>query len=377
MFSTLGSMLAGSLVRAYTIEEQLRLKNFNESILNNISSGLAAISPEGEVSYLNPSGSVILKADRKTVVGKHWRNLFRVEADLFSIPGEKELTLPVGDEVVPVRITSTPFVDGLGTIAIFDDLTERKHIEEEMRKKEQLATIGEISAGIAHEIRNPLAGLRTTVELMQMKVDGAHLDRYFRIINDEFSRLEKMLEDFLKYGRPARPVFSMLDIGLLLETSIELVREQQENNEKGIFDVDIPPEGFECMADSSKIYSVFSNLIINALHAIQEKGDEGHISVKGSFRRLKESRAYQHRLHNKRFRENPDGLEVSISDNGFGIPPENFEKLLKPFFTTKEEGTGLGLAIVQRMIEEHSGVFGIESSVGEGTSCHVFLPLTQ
>jgi len=383
LFQTLGNMLAGSLVRAYSIEEQLRLKQFNESILNNISSGLATLSSTGQVTYLNPTGSKILKIDPKVVDGNPWQELFPVEKNIFEKPGESaehEISLPLQDdsEGLPLRVTTTPLVDSegknRGTIAIFDDLTDKKHIEEEMRKREQLATLGEISAGIAHEIRNPLAGLGTTVELLQMKYGNSEIDRYFNIINDELARLEKMLKDFLKYGRPSNPVFSKVNLSKLINVTIELLEDQTEIKTWDRIVLDLPDHDFECMADSSKVHSIFSNLVLNAMQASEETEP---IAIIGHFCTLKDSKAYHSRLPVKRFRDNPWGLEVSIVDNGTGIPEHNFESLLKPFFTTKEEGTGLGLSIVQRMVDEHNGVFGIESAPRAGTSCHVFFPTNR
>lgn len=383
LFQTLGNMLAGSLVRAYSIEEQLRLKQFNESILNNISSGLATLSSTGDVTYLNPKGSKILKIDSKAILGSPWQELFPVETDLLKNMEdsvEQEILLPLNDDSdgLPLRITSTPLVNSegknRGIIAIFDDLTNKKHIEEEMRKREQLAALGEISAGIAHEIRNPLAGLGTTVELMQMKFGNMEMARYFNIINDELARLEKMLKDFLKYGRPAHPDFNKVNITRLMIVTTELLEDNMQKQPGERIEINLPDGKFECMADSIKIHSIFYNLVLNAKQAV---GENGRILINGRFCLLKDSRAYRSRLPVKRFRDNPSGLEVSIVDNGAGILEENFESLLKPFYTTKEEGTGLGLPIVQRMIDEHRGVFGIESAHMAGTSCHVFLPLNQ
>jgi two-component system sensor histidine kinase PilS (NtrC family) len=216
-----------------------------------------------------------------------------------------------------------------------------------------MAAIGELSSNIAHEIRNPLAALKGSIEILKEdSVPRNYKERLMEIALNEMDRLDRIITDFLTYSRPAPPEFKRFDLHELLDDTIELIKNIEhkdnvsiEKNYAGIVEVN---------ADPQKIRQVFWNLGLNAVEAMPE-GGELIVSTKnmGSV------------------------VGITFKDFGFGIKEKDIEKIFYPFFTTKEHGTGLGLAIAYRIIEEHQGRISVNSSPGVGTTFEVILPKTN
>ncbi len=271
------------------------------------------------------------------------------ESELMCKDGEK---LPV--EVAMVK----PVHDRAGgsvTIYYLRDISSRKRLENYMIQTEKMYALGQLSAGIAHEIRNPLFALRNDLDYLRRKTEAeSPLQEVYGEMEEGLSRLDHIVQAILDYSRPHRMQFDRYDLRETIEKSLALVRKQLQRHRIHIqteIDETLPPVEM----DAHQIEQVLVNLITNAMRAVS--GGEGHIIV--------------------RARHLNDQAVIQITDNGCGIPDSVLPRIFDPFFTMYPDGTGLGLTIVQRIIEQHSGTIQVESKVGHGTTFTVRLPLRQ
>jgi two-component system sensor histidine kinase HydH len=226
-------------------------------------------------------------------------------------------------------------------------------IEEQLRRADRLSALGELSAGMAHEIRNPLGSIRGTAEILQDGIESSDPRYEFtRILIKEVDRLNRVVQNFLDFARPAEKERSAVDVGGLLREVLTLTRlHAQKNGVKIELEVgETPP----VQANPEQIKQAFLNLILNALQAMP---DGGTLTLAAE--------------------TEEDRLRLRFSDTGQGIPQENLERVFNPFFTTRSNGTGLGLAITHRIIQGHGGRMEVESRVGEGTTFTVILPVDK
>jgi two-component system sensor histidine kinase HydH len=226
-------------------------------------------------------------------------------------------------------------------------------IEEQLRRADRLSALGELSAGMAHEIRNPLGSIRGTAEILQDGIEPADPRYEFtRILIKEVDRLNRVVQDFLDFARPAENGRTGVDVGGLLREILALIRLQAQKNgvEIRLGVENIPP----VRGNPEQIKQAFLNLVLNALQAMPEGGILSLTAEVGK-----------------------DGLRLCFTDTGSGIPRENLERVFNPFFTTRPNGTGLGLAITHRIIQAHGGCIEVESREGKGTTFTVFLPASK
>jgi signal transduction histidine kinase len=242
-------------------------------------------------------------------------------------------------------------------IAVFQDLSQVKDLEARIRHGETLAAIGELSAGIAHEIRNCLNPIAGSVEVLQreLKVSGENA-RLLELIVRESERLDSFIRELLDYARE-RPLHAeTVEVGGLLRDAADVARRHPSAAPDKTIRMTAGDEAYWTRADYEQMKQVLLNLLINGLEAIE---GAGQVTV----RAIAEGAAG---------RGGRVGFEVR--DTGIGIPAEELERVTEPFFSTKNGGTGLGLAIVNRIVERHGGTLDIESRVGEGTAFRVWLP---
>ena len=264
----------------------------------------------------------------------------------------------------------------LGHVVIFQDVTRVVSMEHELRQSERLAAVGEMAARIAHEIRNPLASISGSVQILQGAPgpeDGdCESKRLMDIVVREVDRLNDLIGDFLLYSRPAQLRMERVGLGGLVE---EIAKMSEAHSEGLEVDLDLDPE-VEVMADPALLKAVVWNLWNNAVEAI---GDRGTISVRvaGDPGDPPQGRGLASRNEESRppvARAGGEGLGVlEIRDTGPGIPADVQEMIFEPFFTTKREGTGLGLATVQRIVEQHGGAIQASSEPGRGACFRVLL----
>lgn len=236
-----------------------------------------------------------------------------------------------------------------GVYMIGQDISERKRAEEMIIRSEKLSIVGQLAAGVAHEIRNPLTSLKGFVQLMQTKVSG--YDHYFSIMLDELERINFIVSEFLVIAKPQSVRFQPKDAEAILQSTIVLLSSQAIIHNVEIT-VHADPELPKISCDENQIKQVFINILNNSIDSMSE-GGEIHIELKMS----------------------EDGrLLMRFTDQGCGIPQDRITRLGEPFYTTKEKGTGLGLMVTFKIIENHGGKMKINSELGRGTTVEIFMP---
>ncbi len=244
----------------------------------------------------------------------------------------------------------------LGVIFIFQDLTDIQALENEVRLKERMAALGEMAAGMAHELRNPLAAISGSVQYLKgdLQLQGDQLE-LMEIILRESDRLDHAIRDFLTFAKPGAFAPTPTDLVKLVEDQLKLLGKSRELTKRHRLETAFEERSVVCDVDANRIKQVFWNLATNALKAMP---DGGTLSVAV-----------------RRFREGQ--IEIRFSDTGIGMDAEMQTRYFQPFNSSFSEGTGLGAAIVYRLVEEHGGRIQIDSREGEGTSVSVVLPETQ
>lgn len=338
-------------------EKDLDLRDltlFNRDLIENLPSGLLTTDRAGRILIFNRAAEQITGVDRHAAAGQQITSVF----PFLSVPGMSgriEGLILAGNETRTIGLTVSATRDSeeqqTGYICVFQDITKLKNLEAELKHKETLAAIGELSANMAHEIRNPLASLKGSIEMLKEGVLAKeHADKLMDIAVSEMDRLNKIISDFLSYSRPKPPEFSVFDLHVMLDETLELLRHSLPRPDlvtirktfSGPVDV---------FADPHKLRQVFLNLGTNAIEAMPGGGE---LTV-------------ETRLHG-------GAVSIVFRDTGSGIPPKHLREIFYPFFTTKDTGTGLGLSIAYRIMEEHHGTINVASAPGKGTTFEVVLP---
>jgi len=333
------------------------LEFFNKEVIESLPSGLFTADTSGKVLIFNRAAEKITGFNKDSVIGHSINEVLPFFKFSF-VRKRSEEVIRVGgvQKVIGLQITPLKDISGYetGFIGIFQDITELKRIEAEMKQKEKWAALGELSSNIAHEIRNPLASLKGSIEMLKEDtIPSNHRARLMEIALKEMERLNHIITDFLTYSRPTPPEFTKCELHSILDETMELLNHVEQN--RGNISINKKYTGMlEVEADPQKIRQVFWNLGINAIEAMPE-GGELIISTRSI---------------------GPD-VEIIFEDSGAGIDNHDMEKIFYPFFSTKENGTGLGLSIAYRIIEEHAGSINVRSSPGFGTSFKVILPKTD
>lgn len=378
-FFTVGSLSGRLSERLHEKEVGFsKLRVFTEDIVESISSGLVTTDLSGKITSFNRSASEMTGFRAEEAVGSIWWELFswgeirdryrdlaitgvpqRFDGEISTKQGERCL---LGVTISPLR---NEHGGQIGIIGTFQDLTQLKSLEEEMQKKERLATIGEMAAGMAHEIRNPLASLSGSIEVLKgdLNLRDEHL-KLMEIAVREADRLNSIITQFLLYAKPLPPRRRRTDLHALLSETVQLLQNHPEYHDRIKVSLLIPSEPQMILIDPDQIRQVFWNLSINAFQAMPE---EGVLTI--STRRSRPKKGKGGAVPDER-------IEVLFADTGGGIQKGDLPKIFYPFFTTKSSGSGLGLSIVQRIIEEHAGEIRVESS-SKGTTFFITLPLDE
>jgi PAS domain S-box-containing protein len=351
------------------------------------------VDREGRVVTMNPTAAKLLGYEPGEVAGQAAARVFRApRGDGHVPPGacavpeearEVEIVTRSGD-VLPVGLRLLPLEgrDGglIGTVALFQDLRDQKAREEQWRRRDRLASLGELAAGVAHEIRNPLAGIGTSAQILKRRLEsGDPRGRFADLILEEVSRLDRIVESLLQFARPTTPKLSRHSILPALERALTLVHELavRQNVLLQVERADSVPDLF---IDHDQILQVLLNVLMNALQALA-KGGEITVAVAPARKRAAErgglGRRATDRLTARRQGPLSDVVEVRVRDNGPGIPSAVIARVFDPFFTTRTQGTGLGLSICQSIVREHGGTISIESVVGQGTTVVIDLPVEK
>jgi two-component system sensor histidine kinase PilS (NtrC family) len=350
-----------------------------ETILENMSSGLATIDAGGSVRHWNRAASEILSMPASAVQGKHYLETFDPGLGAFAsrlrdslergAEGTRfEVTISTKDgRTVPLGISTSLLLgssgERRGVIALFQDLSQVKELEERIRRGETLAAIGELSAGIAHEIRNCLNPISGSVEVLQkeLKVEGENA-RLLDLVVRESERLEHFVSELLEYARERPLKTEIVEAAALASESIEIARRHPSAAAGKGITLEGPHAPVWLRVDFDQMKQVLTNLLINALEAIPEAG-----SVKVVIREDQRAPGAWGRAGGRR-------ALLEVTDTGEGIAPQDVGQVIEPFFSTKQGGTGLGLAIANRIVERHGGNLEVESRVGVGTTMRLWIP---
>jgi two-component system sensor histidine kinase PilS (NtrC family) len=273
----------------------------------------------------------------------------RFEADCLTADG---LRLRLGFTVSPLF---SELGDTTGTVITFQDLTRIRALEETSRRQDRLAAIGRMAASIAHEIRNPLAAMRGSIQMLRADMEGeSSQTELMEIILRESDRLNRIISDFLNYARPRSIIQSKIDVGELLRRTFTLLRNSAEIKESQIIKAEVPDAPVLVDADAEQLQQVFWNLARNALQSMQTGGE-----LRATVQRQKDNR-----------------LRIAFADTGRGMSPQQVEHLFEPFSSTTG-GTGLGLSIVYQIIRDHGGTINVRSREGQGTTITIELPVGE
>ncbi|MDQ2975987.1 MAG: ATP-binding protein, partial [Acidobacteriota bacterium] len=342
------------------------LRALHERIVESIRSGLVTTDLLGRIYTFNAAAEEITGYQEEDVRGQDASIFFgeikgiishlldapgagesgpRFEADCLTADG---LRLRLGFSISPLFSESG---DTTGTVITFQDLTQIRALEETSRRQDRLAAIGRMAASIAHEIRNPLAAMRGSIQMLRADMDGdSSQTELMEIILRESDRLNRIISDFLSYARPRSIIQSKIDVGELLKQTFTLLRHSAEIHEDHVIKEEVPPAPVLVNADSEQLQQVFWNLARNALQAMPTGGTLRAALQKNSNHRLR----------------------IVFSDTGRGMSPEQVEHLFEPFSSTTG-GTGLGLSIVYQIIRDHGGTINVRSREGQGTTITVEL----
>lgn len=373
----LTAILTGYLAeRASKSESALRkkeidyeeLKQMNSLIVSTLDSGLITINKHGNIRVFNRAASEIIGIAQEDAYDRPMVEVLPEIgplADLLGKNSRDELicTDKTGQNRI-ITLTSAPFTDqdGNRTGAVIDiqDVTRIREMESKLKRTDRLAAIGELSARIAHEIRNPLASISGSVQLISQSDTIPARDRkLLEIVLRETERLDNLLGDFLHYARPTPPVRCWFCPKSLIDELVELL--QVDKRFTNINICNITPAEKEIFADQAQFRQVIWNLLLNAAEAIPY---EGVVKL--------ESRYDMNPLIADK---DTCILEVAVSDNGPGISQHNMNMIFEPFFTTKNGGSGLGLATVYRIIEAHGGTITVENGIPCGACFKFRLPV--
>ncbi len=384
----LSSYLSESLRRTHqrlreTSHDLTELQTFHHNILQSMHSGLLTTDLQAKITSYNKAAELITGYALSEVYGHDLYFLFpevdasqliwsHSDAQKFVRRLETTIRTKFGSKVY-LGLSISPLLDNTakvsGITCIFQDLTELKDMEEQIARADRLAAIGQLAAGVAHEIRNPLASIIGSIQMLQSELNLTEENQALMdIILKESARLDRILTDFLLYARPRTITFAKCDIlhEVILSTIGLLKRDQRFPKENISIQIDSTPNFPKIVCDVQQIQQVFWNLLLNAL---QSMSNGGTLAIRT---RVEKVEAWELGTRVPLYA----GI-IAISDSGVGMDEEALRHIFHPFYTTKKNGTGLGLAIVHSIIKNHHGTIRVKSAINEGTTIEIVLPLTQ
>lgn len=347
----------------------INIQDYTQSILRSITSGVITVGPDGSVATANPAAERMLGMREVDVVPRRIGTLFTDDGGL-AHDVDKVLEGRLPRMVRDVRLVSKAGrtlhvqmstsrmrdIDGriLGAVVTLEDVSEVKALTDQLIRADRLAAMGELTAGVAHEVRNPLGIIRASVQLLEDTASGPERVREAgAVIKQEIDRLDRVIKALLDFGRPSKPTLMPTNVEDVLADVVLFTRRFASQSRVQI--QERYAEGLPMvMADADQLKQVFVNLISNAVQAMEEAGGTIIVSAQGV-----------------------NGfVSVSVVDDGPGIPSEDLSKVFDPFYSTRDEGTGLGLTMVHRIVDEHNGHIEVASEMGAGTRFIVSLPVS-
>lgn len=343
-----GEQLVRTGGRLSASERDLRaLAQLQNEIVRVMPSGLITCGPDGLVSFANPAAQAILATTEELVGRRHLDDVLPGATGLVvGRRSELRVETPLGPRVL--GLSMTPLTGPTGTLVVFQDLTKLRHIERELDKIDHLATLGRLSAQLAHEIRNPLAAMRGSAQMLVSDSEGAPGARLAQLILRESDRLAGLVEGYLKLAHPPPPQLCPTRVDTVVRETLELLRADPGFSEVQVAEI---LEVAEAACDAGQLKQVLINLLRNAAVAIAGTG--GRIGI--------------------RVRSGPGGPLIEVWDSAGAIAPEDLHRIFEPFFSRAKGGTGLGLSTVHSIIHAHGGSITVDSNPATGTTFSVKL----
>ena len=347
----------------HEMEQKLREseKHFRE-IFEGLNVGLL-LWRNNEINDINKVGSNILFHSKETLLKRGmqqlWSETVENHEDVEKMLKKLEKQSHVEETILfkflngmtkYIQFSTKKHVVNDLNLTIFEDVTDRLEMQEQLRKSDTLSVVGELAAGIAHEIRNPMTALKGFIQLLQGSVEG-DFSNYFTIITSELKRIDTIITEFLVLAKPQVIRYEEKDINVIVQETVDLLN-AESTLYNVLLDTDFFTDSLYLYCEPNQLKQVLINILKNALESMS---NGGNIRIKTDL-------------------VDEEYVKVSITDQGVGIPKEKLKKLGEPFYTTKDRGTGLGLMISFKIIEEHKGWIEVESEVGVGTVFSVYLP---
>lgn len=359
----------------------IQIQEFYANVIDSVGDGVIVLDDEGCITFMNPAAEELTGVSRRLAGGMAFAAVFKGELLLndmvaktagsgMTISDHENIVLFRGGRPTPVSATTTPLLlasgERAGTILLLRDLTNIRELEEAVRTADRLSSLGTLAAGLAHEIKNPLGGIKGAAQLLEKELpEGSDLLDYTRIMIKEAQRVNRIVEELLALTTPRKLKLSMVNLHQILGDIITLQKNSTAGGEISFtkhFDPSIP----NILADEEQLTQLFLNLVKNAVEAI---GDNGRLKLS--------SRILADYVLTKKGEQRQRMVAVEVTDDGPGMSREQLDQLFTPFFTTKSRGTGLGLAICHKIVSEHRGMIRVASEPGKGTTFTVMLPLLQ
>lgn len=340
-------------------------RTLNDLIIENAADGVIAIDRQGDVTTMNPAAEVITGYQRHELVGQPYSMLF--DNTQFYSPvldtlehGTEhvalEISFPGRDRTIELSVTTSRIHNThgemIGALVIFSDLTARKETQRRMAQAEHLATLGELMAGVAHEVRNPLTAIRGYVQILRQQTRDPIHQEYLSVVLKEIDSINKVIQQLLEFSRPRHSQWQQVSLNALVEETLVLVQTAGVQARVD-FISELDNELSPINADRELLKQVLLNILINAVQAISARG----------------------KIRIRTWQYSDSQQAISIEDNGSGIDLSLQKKIFDPFFTTKASGTGLGLALSQRIINAHQGDIRVASLPGYGATFTLILPI--
>jgi len=354
--------------------------DYFETVIDSVGDGVIVVGTDGTITLYNPAAEEITGFSRRQALGNSFEKLFSLETTLLemvtktirtgiTISDHENVVVRSTGKITPVAVTCYPLMlstgENIGAILTLKDITYIRELEAAVRQADRLSTLGTLAAGLAHEVKNPLGGIKGAAQLLERELTvDSDLREYTRVMIRETERIDRIIRELLDLASPRglklRPVNLHKVLGDIL-----LLQKQAVGNRDISFIKQFDPSIPDIMADEEMVTRLLLNLIRNAIDAM---GESGCLTVVS--RVLSDYHMSQNERRSRM-------VVIEVCDDGPGIPPEDLENIWTPFFSNKSGGTGLGLTICHKIVAEHRGMIKVESDQGHGTKFTVLLPLVQ
>ncbi len=355
-------------------------------VIDQLNSGIIVTGADGKIRYVNTAATLFLQVEAEAIVNQPLQTIIdaHLAEQIYSLENQSPLSVeqpelemegPGGQKIL-IGFSTQPFKDPenaeRGHIITLKDITYTKEIQEELRRVDRLASLGVMASGIAHEIRNPLAGIKAMAQTFEEELDpddpkSEYVQRIVRLVN----RLDELLRTLFSYAKPPKPDRRNTEVNDIIQDVLSLLRQKIRENDiefVGAIGENLP----RIYVDPGQIQQVLINLILNSVESIQ---DDGQIRIDIDGFEPGENAEEVSRIPQLALMKSQPYVRIFIEDNGCGIPADNLKHIFNPFFTTKTFGTGLGLSIVYQIVKENDGAIFYESELDKGTRCYLYLPV--